>query len=121
VLILLGIGSSRVEARLNANRAEDYASLRVFFHDSEESGRDAWDYPQQARAVIVREGHHAAGRTPQELDLAGRGVELTDVRRGAIRVPGRLLDTRLRPGDVVVLKGTREAIEQAAARLTEGG
>jgi CPA2 family monovalent cation:H+ antiporter-2 len=121
MLILLGIGPSRVEARLNAIRAEDYAALRVFFHDSEESTGDVRDYPQQARAVIVHEGHYAAGRTPQELGLAERGVELTDVRRGAIRVPGRLLDTRLRPGDVLVLKGTSEAIEQAAACMSEGG
>jgi len=121
LLILLGIAPSRVETRLNSIRADDYAALRVFFHDSGESGSDVRDYPQQARALIVHEGHYAAGRTPQELGLAERGVELTDVRRGAIRVPGRLLDTRLRPGDVLVLKGTSEAIERAAACVTEGG
>jgi uncharacterized protein with PhoU and TrkA domain len=55
------------------------------------------------------------------LQLEDLGVELVDVRRGAIRVPGRLQDTRLRAGDVLVLKGGDEALERAIARLTEGG
>ena len=70
--------------------------------------------------MIVAEEHHGAGLTPQELHLKQQGVELIDVRRGAIRVPGRLLDTRLRAGDVLVLKGSRGALEQATACLVEG-
>jgi CPA2 family monovalent cation:H+ antiporter-2 len=121
VLIMLGTAPSRVEALLNNIRAEDYAALRVFFHGSREARRDARDYPQQVRAIVVGEGHYAAGRTPQELGIAGLGVELVDVRRGAMRVPGRLLDTRLRPGDVLVVRGKGEALDQAAAGVAEGG
>ncbi|MEW7979150.1 MAG: hypothetical protein AB2813_04920 [Candidatus Sedimenticola endophacoides] len=44
-----------------------------------------------------------------------------DVRRGAIRVPGRLLDTRLRAGDVLVLKGDDDGLDRAISRLVEGG
>jgi hypothetical protein len=38
-----------------------------------------------------------------------------------MRVPGKLLDTRLRENDVLTLKGTSEAVEQAIALLVEGG
>ncbi|MFC6672153.1 TrkA C-terminal domain-containing protein [Marinobacterium aestuariivivens] len=54
------------------------------------------------------------------MGLAEQGVDLVDVRRGALRVPGRLLDTRLRPGDVLLLTGKREALDRASARLLEG-
>jgi CPA2 family monovalent cation:H+ antiporter-2 len=81
----------------------------------------ALDFPEQMRSVLLSDSHHAAGRTAHELQLEDLGVELVDVRRGAIRVPGRLQDTRLRAGDVLVLKGGDEALERAIARLTEGG
>lgn len=122
LLIMLDVPPSQVEARLNTIRAEDYAPLRAFFHATKEakSLQQNMDYPEQMRSLLVSEGHYAAGRTPQELGITDYGVELVDVRRGAIRVPGRLLDTRLRPGDVLVIKGQLEGLEAAIARLTEG-
>jgi len=122
LLIMLDVPHSRVETVLNTIRAEDYAPLRVFFHDTAErkSGEQRLDYPEQVRSLIVADNHFGAGRTPEELGLKDRGIELIDVRRGAIRVPGRLLDTRLRAGDVLVLKGNREALEQATSSLVEG-
>jgi len=123
LLIMLDVSPAEVESRLNAIRAEDYAQLRPFFHDSREpvSSADAQDYPEQARTIIVSDGHYAGGHTPQELGLAECGVELLDVRRGAIRVPARRLDTDLRVGDVLTIKGTAESLDRAIARLTEGG
>jgi CPA2 family monovalent cation:H+ antiporter-2 len=122
LLIMLDVPHSWVETVLNTIRAEDYAPLRVFFHDTaERKAREQWlDYPEQVQSVIVADNHYGAGRTPEELGLKDRGIELIDVRRGAIRVPGRLLDTRLRAGDVLVLKGSREALEQATSCLVEG-
>ncbi|WP_295386919.1 cation:proton antiporter [uncultured Thiodictyon sp.] len=119
LLVLLGVAPSRIEARLNAIRAADYQSLRAFIHDSAETPADACDYPEQVRALAIGEGRAAAGQRPGDLGLMG--ATLVDVRRGAIRLPADLPDTRLRAGDVLIVKGTREAIERAAARLSEGG
>lgn len=120
LLVMLGVAPSRVETRINTIRAEDYAALRAFFHDSDESRADARDYTDQIRSVIVGERDYAVGRTLDELQLTDHGVELLDVRRGALRVPGRLLDTHLRSGDVLVLKGEPEAVNRAIGRLVEG-
>lgn len=122
LLIMLDVPPSRVEERLSVIRAEDYAPLRVFFHDTalDNSAKRGRDYPERLESFIVAEDHYATGRTLQELHLEDRAVELIDVRRGAIRVPGRLVDTRLRAGDVLVLKGDREALEEAAAFLMGG-
>jgi uncharacterized protein with PhoU and TrkA domain len=72
---------------------------------------DGQDYPDQIRAIIVTEGHHAVGLTPQEL-FSGTDIELIDVRRGAIRVPGELMDTRLRVGDVLLIKGNHKVLAE---------
>jgi CPA2 family monovalent cation:H+ antiporter-2 len=78
------------------------------------------DYPEQVQSVIIDEGHHGAGRTPRELGLAEHGAELIDLRRDKVGLPSRSLDTRLRAGDVLVLKGDQDALEQASASLVEG-
>lgn len=122
LLVMLDVPPSKVESRLNGIRAEDYAALRVFFHDTPRAMADkqARDYPAQVRTIIVSGDHHAVGRTPHELGLKEQGVELIDVRRGAIRLSGHLLDTRLRAGDVLLLRGDREALEQVIAVLVDG-
>jgi CPA2 family monovalent cation:H+ antiporter-2 len=122
LLIMLDVPPSRVIERLSVVRAENYAPLRAFFHDTAlgRSAKQGRDYPERLESFIVTEGHYASGRTPQELHLEDRAVELIDVRHGAIRVPGRLVDTRLRAGDVLVLKGDREALEEATAFLMGG-
>lgn len=123
MLVMLDVAPSQVEARLNEIRAQDYAPIRAFFHTSagDTSITQALDFPEQMRSLLLSDGHHATGRTAHELRLEDLDVELVDVRRGAIRVPGRLLDTRLRAGDVLVLKGGDEALDHAISRLTEGG
>ena len=123
MLVMLDVAPSQVEARVNEIRAQDYAPLRAFFHTSEgeRSVVQALDFPEQMRSVLLSDNHYAAGRTAHELRLEDLGVELLDVRRGAIRVPGRLLDTRLRAGDVLVLKGGDAVLDRAISRLTEGG
>jgi CPA2 family monovalent cation:H+ antiporter-2 len=108
---------------LNEIRAQDYAPIRVFFHptEGEKAVSQAMDFPEQIRSLLLSEGHYASGRSVQELKFDQFGAKLVDVRRGAIKVPGRLSDTRLRAGDVLLLKGERDALERTIARLTEGG
>lgn len=122
LLVMLDTPPSQVETRLNMIRAEDYAPLRVFYHASEgeKARQQSLDYPEQVQSVLLSDGHYAAGRTLQELHIEQHGVELLDIHRGAIRVPSRLLDTRVRAGDVLSLKGHREGLDIAVARLTEG-
>lgn len=121
LMILLDMPPSQVESTLNAIRAEDYAPLRVFFHDSAvgKAREQALDFPREVRAFVIQDHHEAIGKTPWELALERHGVRLANVQRGPIRVPGELLDTRLRAGDVLLLEGTPEALERTLA-LIEG-
>ena len=123
LLVMIDVPPSQVDARINEIRAVDYAPLRAFFHSTEpdKARAEALDYPRQMRPVLLGEGHYATGRTVQELQFDALGVKLVDVRRGAIRMPGQALDARFRAGDVLLLEGRAEAIEQAVSRLVEGG
>ncbi len=123
LLVMIDVPPSQVDARINEIRAVDYAPLRAFFHSTEpdKARAEALDYPRQMRPVLLDEGHYATGRTVQELQFDALGVKLVDVRRGAIRMPGQALDARFRAGDVLLLEGRAEAIEQAVSRLVEGG
>ncbi len=114
LMVMLDIPPSRVEARLNAIRAEDYAPLKIFFHDSDldKAHEQALDYPRTLRSIVIRDGHRLVGHTPEELGLEHLGVRLVSVQRGPIRVPGNLLDTHLRSGDVLVLEGSPEALDK---------
>lgn len=122
LLSMLRISPSRVEARLNMIRAENYAPLRTFFHDSSElaTSDDAQDYPLKARAVIILESYYASGRTLQELGLAELGIEQIELLRGKIQIPCRLLATPIRPGDVLLMIGHREELNSAITRIIEG-
>ncbi|RMG28291.1 MAG: potassium transporter [Gammaproteobacteria bacterium] len=120
MLLLLGVSHSVVEQLLARIRAGDYQELRTFFHDTDESEAESENYHVQKRAVTLGAEDHAVGRTPDELGIERLGVRLLDVLRGGVRVPGALLDTRLREGDVLVLAGTPAQLDQAERRLLEG-
>tara|TARA_R110001599_G_scaffold353733_1_gene595915 strand:+ start:9247 stop:11214 length:1968 start_codon:yes stop_codon:yes gene_type:complete len=115
LMVMLDLPSSRIEAGLNSIRASDYAPLRL---DYDDAGRErSADSTTRVCSVVIAEGAAGEGRRLQELCLGDMGVEVVEVRRHAIRVPGHLLDTCLRAGDVVMFRGTPETLEQAVAVL----
>lgn len=127
LLLLLGLPQPRVKAAVAQVRSEHYASLRAVFLDSNEAvvtpgGRHegATVGEPQMNAVTLHRNSPAVGKTPEQLGLGADGIELLDVRRAGIRVPGPLLDTELRGGDVLVLRGPGRALEHALARLLDG-
>jgi CPA2 family monovalent cation:H+ antiporter-2 len=62
----------------------------------------------------------AVGQRLADLHLEEIGVTVSAVRRGSIRGPEPAPDTRLMAGDVLVLYGTPEALDEAEKVLLEG-
>jgi CPA2 family monovalent cation:H+ antiporter-2 len=60
------------------------------------------------------------GRLIADLHLEEVGVSVSAVRRGGIRGPEPSPETKLTAGDVLVLFGAPEALEQAEKILLEG-
>jgi len=72
----------------------------------------------QVMEAVVRPDGRLAGRTAEELQLRARhGVNLLGVARQGRRVRGRLREITLRPGDVLLLQGTPDAVLGSLAAL----
>jgi CPA2 family monovalent cation:H+ antiporter-2 len=115
-LLMLGVPLSEVVQRAQRVRGERYASLRGYFHGQGDVPDDEHHLQVRLHSVPIRERAAAIGRVFSELALSEVGAEVTAVRRGKSRLTFAP-DLRLEAGDVVVLRGTAEAIERAEKRL----
>ncbi|GJJ04744.1 sodium/hydrogen exchanger family protein [Duganella rhizosphaerae] len=113
-LVMLGVPLRRVVHRVQTAREERYASLRGYFHGASDAGEEA-DL-ERLHSVTLSGSAASVGKPLDEIDVAGAGAEVSSIRRGK----GRLEVTRelvLEAGDVVVLRGTAEAVNRAEQRL----
>ena len=67
-------------------------------------------------SVVLNETAQAVGRRIDELGLDELGAEVSGIRRARNRVEPAL-DTVLQSGDVVVLRGSADAVTRAEGRL----
>ena len=115
-LLMLGVPLQQVVQRIQAARSERYASLRGYFHGVDDVSDDDERMQVRLHSVSLRDKAAAIGKQFSALGLSELGAEVTAVRRGKIRIrfsPDMLLEA----GDVVVLRGTAEAMELAEKRL----
>jgi CPA2 family monovalent cation:H+ antiporter-2 len=121
LLMLLGVPVSRIVRHVRDVRRDRYRMLRGFFHGAYEYDEEAGSaYQERLHSVSLPEGAQAVGKQLAELHLDELGVMVSAVRRGGIRGPEPSPETRLQAGDVLVLYGTPEALDEAEKVLLEG-
>jgi CPA2 family monovalent cation:H+ antiporter-2 len=120
LLLLMGVPVSRIVRHVRNVRTDRYRMLRGFFHgqDIDEGKENA--YQERLHSITLPSGADAVGKLISELHLEQAGVSVSAVRRGGIRGPEPAPETRLAAGDVLVLYGAPEALEQAEKILLEG-
>jgi CPA2 family monovalent cation:H+ antiporter-2 len=119
-LVLLGVPMARVVRRIREARDQRYRLLRGYFHGASlEDSSIEEGAAERLHSVTVEAEADAVGRRILELALADLGVEVTAVRRRGIRGADPSPDMLLQAGDVLVLRGTPEAVERAEARLLQ--
>jgi len=102
--------------RVQAARDERYAALRGYFHGASDVTEDPEHSYMRLHSVTLREQAAAAGRRIEDLGLDAVGAEVTALRRAGEPIeagPG----TELRAGDVVVLRGSADAVTRAEGLL----
>ena len=118
-LVMVGVPLSRVMRRVSQVRDGQYRLLRGLFHGAADEGGEEGGV--RLHAITLDAGAHAIGRALPALGLESLGAQVRAVRRPG---EGSKLDGaqagELRPGDVVVLLGTPEALERAEERLLRG-
>ncbi|MBC3884005.1 monovalent cation:proton antiporter family protein [Undibacterium griseum] len=115
-LVMLGIPLRRVVHRVQAAREARYESLRGFFRGAS----DVADSPEamqiRLHTIVLNERANAIGKMLGELQLAEIGADVHTVRRGRVRQEHH--DSMLlQAGDIVVVRGTSEAVARAEQRL----
>ncbi len=121
LLMLLGVPVSRIVRHVRDVRRDRYRMLRGFFHGEDMfDEREAHAYQERLHSITLPPKAKAVGKLLAELHLEEIGVNVSAVRRGGIRGPEPGPETRLSAGDVVVLYGAPEALDEAEKVLLEG-
>ena len=115
-LVLLGVPLRRVVHKVQAARDARYASLRGFFHGL----GDATDSPENLQirlhTVVLPERSQAVGKSLAELELGALELDVQALRRGKSHLVPEGTQV-LQGGDVLVLRGTSEAVARGEQRL----
>ena len=118
-LVLMGVPMRRVLRSVEELRDERYSLLRGYFHGADDSDEDDGEQVR-LQSVSVDEGAEAVGHALKDAGLDDAGVEVTAVRRRGIRGGEPDGDMIVRAGDILVLRGSPEALARAEARLAAG-
>lgn len=119
-MVLLGVPMRRVVRKVQEARDARYSLLRGYFHGRDDDDDMVERDSVRLHSVSLDAGATAVGRRLGALGLDRIGVEVTAVRRRGIRAFDPQPETVLEPNDIVVLRGTPEALEAAEARMTNG-
>ncbi|CAG9175076.1 monovalent cation:proton antiporter family protein [Cupriavidus respiraculi] len=119
-MVLLGVPMRRVVRKVQEARDARYSLLRGYFHGRDDDDDMVERDSVRLHSVSLDAGATAVGRRLGALGLDRIGVEVTAVRRRGIRAFDPQPETVLEPNDIVVLRGTPEALEAAEARMTHG-
>ncbi|WP_197388305.1 monovalent cation:proton antiporter family protein [Ralstonia pseudosolanacearum] len=117
-LVLLGVPLRRVVRRAQEMRDARYGLLRGYFHgqddDEDMLERDA----VRLHSVPLTKGSPAIGRPLGTLGLETFKTSVTAIRRQGIRALDPEPNTLLELGDIVVLRGTPDGLQQAEEHLS---
>ena len=115
-LVVVGVPLRRVVHRVQSARDERYAALRGYFHGASDVTDDPEHMYVRLHSVVLGEDAQAVGRRLDELGLDELGAEVTGIRRARMRVDPED-GTVLQAADVVVLRGSADAVTRAEGRL----
>jgi CPA2 family monovalent cation:H+ antiporter-2 len=117
-LMLIGVPFNRVLRRIRDTREQRYALFRGVFRGAGDEDVDSAQ--PRLHSVLVVEGAAAAGKALKDLELDECLVDVTALRGRNARSLAPGPDTVLQVGDVVVLRGTPDALAAAEMRIMQG-
>jgi len=112
---------SRVIRRVQETRARRYAAFSSYFRSAQyEQVDDSDNLQPRFLSVLLRQDSAAVGKRLREMGLDELGIEVNAVRRHNLRGALPSEEMLLQTGDVLVLLGLPEALEEAELRLHKG-
>jgi CPA2 family monovalent cation:H+ antiporter-2 len=120
-LLMAGVPLNRVVRRVQESRARRYAAFSGYLRGIHEDVGEATEN-LQARflSVLLKADSNAVGKRLREVGLDVLKVEVNAVRRRGVRGAQPSEEMLLQSGDVLVLLGLPEALQEAEGRLHKG-
>ncbi|MFZ3019160.1 MAG: monovalent cation:proton antiporter-2 (CPA2) family protein [Gallionella sp.] len=120
-LLMAGIPLTRVIRRVQESRARRYAAFSGYLRTP---GSDVGDSTESMQSrflsVLLKEDSTAVGKMLGDIGLDALDVEVNAVRRHNLRGSQPSPDMIMQAGDVLVLFGLPEALQQAEIKLHQG-
>lgn len=120
LLLLLGASAQRVEQHVRHVRRERYRILRDFFHGQVLFGETEESFRERLHSVTILPEAYAVNKELRELRLDTLGVSVSALRHDGKQSLRPSPAMRVAAGDVIVLSGEPEALENAERKLLEG-
>jgi CPA2 family monovalent cation:H+ antiporter-2 len=116
-LLLAGVPLGTVLKRIRTMRELRYSSLRGYFKGLTDEMEEESADQEILVSLHMEKGLSAIGRTLSEIGLPTPEVTVLAVRRHGIKATDPTPEMRIETGDIVVLRGPREAIATARMQL----
>ncbi|MFT5656849.1 MAG: CPA2 family monovalent cation:H+ antiporter-2 [Gammaproteobacteria bacterium] len=115
---ILGLDQITIDEMLTDAREDHYARIRAFFHTSDDVAADSLD-PHHLHSIEVLADSYVNGKTIDSLKCLPK-INIVALRRNGVRSESPLLDTPLKSGDVLVVKGRPDDIRCAEIEVMSG-
>ncbi len=120
-LLMAGVPLNRVIRRVQESRARRYAVFSGFLRTPQnEVGEASESLQPRFLSVLLKEDSAAVGKRLREVGLDALNVEVNAVRRRNVRGAQPSEEMLLQTGDVLVLLGLPDALQQAEMKLHKG-
>ncbi|MDO8261894.1 MAG: monovalent cation:proton antiporter-2 (CPA2) family protein [Gallionella sp.] len=120
-LLMAGVPLNRVIRRVQESRAWRYAAFSGYFRTAQNEIDEAVESLQpRFLSVLLKDDSAAVGQKLGEMALGEFNVEVNAVRRRGVRGAQPSDEMLLQAGDVLVLFGLAEDLQQAEERLHKG-
>jgi CPA2 family monovalent cation:H+ antiporter-2 len=118
-LLMAGVPLARVLRRIRQTREARYGAMRGYFRGLGDELGDAAGGERLA-SILVDARLGGKSRSLAELDLDSVGAAVVNLRRRSVHGFEYGPETRLEAGDILILRGTPEALAAAEIRLGAG-
>jgi CPA2 family monovalent cation:H+ antiporter-2 len=119
-LLMAGVPLNRVIRQIQESRARRYAVFSGYFSTGGNVGEATERLQQRFSSVLLKAECHAVGKRLRDIGLDKLGVQVNALRRDGVRGGKPSEDMLLQSGDVLVLLGLPEALQQAETKLHKG-
>jgi CPA2 family monovalent cation:H+ antiporter-2 len=120
-LLMAGVPLSRVIRRVQESRARRYAVFSGYFRTAKTDETEANEKLQSRfLSVLLKKDSVAVGKRLREIGLDTLNIEVNAIRRHGVRGAQPSEEMLLQAGDVLMLLGLPEALQEAEIRLQKG-